>query len=139
MYVGLAAIFAVLASLLVLPTPAGWLARRRLATALRGCGELAWRCCDLASGDVGADGRLAAASGVPSPRMSIDAGLFPQVYPLHMLSARLGTACQDALQLAGAARWEVDAYRPTHLLPYRPFWLLAVLARSLLSATSQLL
>lgn len=71
--------------------------------------------------------------------MSIDSGLFPHIFPLHMLSAQLGTACQDALQLAAAARWEWDAYRPTHLLPYRPVWLLAVLARSLLSATSQLL
>lgn len=139
MFVWLAGIFASVASLLVTPTPAGWLARRLLATALRGCRELAWRCCDVASGDVGADGRLAAASGVSSPGMSIDSGLRPHTYPLHMLSAQLGTACQEALVLAAVARWEVDVWRPTHLLPYRPFWLLAVLARSLLSATSQLL
>lgn len=39
---------------------------------------------------------------------------------------------QAALTHTQAARWEVDTYRPTRILPYLPFVELCVLARSLL-------
>lgn len=176
MYVGFAALFSLLASELVAPTPAGWLARRELAAALRGCGQLVWTACDIASREVGPDGRLTAASGKQSGQLSIDSGLLAEVWPLHAKSSALGTSCQvgvwrravhavgrhrmclsvlacmhgvdqcshrqtatvstpclqSAMAHIAAARWEVDLYRPTHLLPFLAFWQLGVLARSLL-------
>lgn len=193
MYVGFAALFSLLASEFVAPTPAGWLARRELATVLRGCGQLVWTACDIASGEVGRSGRLAAASGKQSEQLSIDSGLFDKVWPLHAQSSALGTRIQvgqqahNCLQGAGlpchcgkwkhsrigcsgglaahatmsapclwtearkyaspcvqsamthiaTARWEVDVYRPTHLLPYVTSWQRGVLARSLLRCAAK--
>jgi len=98
MYVGFAALFSLLASEFVAPTPAGWLARRELATVLRGCGQLVWTACDIASGEVGRSGRLAAASGKQSEQLSIDSGLFDKVWPLHAQSSALGTRIQVGQQ-----------------------------------------
>ena len=39
---------------------------------------------------------------------------------------------QAALSHVSAARFELDVYRPTHILPFIAFYDLAVLARSLL-------
>lgn len=41
-------------------------------------------------------------------------------------------APQAARAHTAAARWEVDTFRPTHVLPFTPFMELCVLARSLL-------
>lgn len=101
MYVGFAALFSLLASEFVAPTPSGWLARRELATALRGCGQLLWAACRLASGEVGPGGRLAAASGKQSDHLSIDSGLLAEVWPLHMKSSALGTSCQVLYKCGG--------------------------------------
>lgn len=114
MYVGFAALFSLLASEFVAPTPSGWLARRELATALRGCGQLLWAACSIASGELGPGGRLAAASGKQSDQLSIDSGLLAEVWPLHMQSSALGTSCQvldecggmrDACCCAGSSWW----------------------------------
>ncbi|KAL4432408.1 hypothetical protein ABPG77_001707 [Micractinium sp. CCAP 211/92] len=137
MYVGLAACFALLASQLVMPTPSGLLARLSLGAALRSIGELAWAAVDLASGEVGRAGRLALASG--RQEGGLDTGLLPVVMPLHHRSAAAGTLCTAAQTHTAAARWEVDCFRPTHVLPFTPFMELCVLARSLLSTATMLL
>lgn len=51
-----------------------------------------------------------------------------------------GTPCmQAAYAHISAARWEVDLYRPTHLLPIRPLATLTMLSRAVLSTATLLL
>ncbi|KAL4430699.1 hypothetical protein ABPG75_005955 [Micractinium tetrahymenae] len=137
MFVGLAGCFATAASQFVTPTPSGLLARLSLGAALRAIGELVWAAADVASGDVGHSGRLALASG--KQQGGFDTGLLPIIMPLHHRSAAAGTSCHAASAHTAAARWEVDTFRPTHVLPVTPFVELCVLARSLLSSATMLL
>lgn len=74
-----------------LPCPAGLLARLSLGAALRSTGELLLAAADVASGEVGNDGRLALASGVQQG--GLDTGLHPVIMPLHYKSAAAGTSC----------------------------------------------
>ena len=142
----------------------------QLAAALRGSGNVMQRATEIACGDVKPGGMLAAASREQQGDMSIDAGLFPLIWPLHQASSKAGTSCQvgmaagvnlcgataaaggtvlldkcsacdagsalallqAALAHVAAARLELDVYRPTHILPFVPFYKLAVLSRSLL-------
>ena len=130
MYVGFAGLFSLLASQLVLPTPAGMLARGQLATALRGSGELLWRACDIATGPLGADGRLKAATGRQAENLSMDAGLAERVMPLHNLAAGLGSATQVGGGTCGhvAARsQETGTVREEEL----PGWRLSIWAGAL--------
>lgn len=48
----------------------------------------------------------------------------------------LAALAQAATTFVSSARWEVDVYRKTHLLPFVPFFKLSVLARSLLRQVS---
>lgn len=130
MYVGFAGLFSLLASQLVLPTPAGMLARGQLAAALRGSGELLWRACDIATGPLGADGRLKAATGRQAENLSMDAGLAERVMPLHNLAAGLGSATQVGGGTCGhvAARsQETGTVREEEL----PGWRLSIWAGAL--------
>lgn len=46
---------------------------------------------------------------------------------------------QAAREHSSSARLELDLYRPTHVLAFRPFWKASLLARSLLSAVTVML
>jgi hypothetical protein len=70
------------------------LARMQLAAALRGSGNVMQEAIEIASGDVKPGGMLAAASGEQQGDMSVDAGLFPLIWPLHQASSKAGTFCQ---------------------------------------------
>ena len=118
---------------------AGMLARLSLAESLRASGELMCSTIDAVSGEVGPAGRLAAATGKLTSKMSVDAGMYSVVLPMHQLSPRRYISCllrlPACLQLAMAhsdsARWEVDVYRPTYIFPHLPFMQLGVIARSM--------
>ena len=73
---------------------AGMLARLSLAESLRASGELMCSTIDAVSGEVGPAGRLAAATGKLTPKMSVDAGMYSVVLPMHQLSVAAGLACQ---------------------------------------------
>ena len=70
------------------------LARMQLAAALRGSGNVMQSATEIACGDVKPGGMLAAASREQQGDMSIDAGLFPLIWPLHQASSKAGTSCQ---------------------------------------------
>ncbi|KFM28786.1 hypothetical protein F751_6307 [Auxenochlorella protothecoides] len=122
---------------LIAPTPAGLLARMALANGLRATAGVLADILDLTLEKLNEEGKLAAASGTgDSGALNIDSGLYPRVISIHMASYNSGKRITAAREHSSSARLELDLYRPTHVLAFRPFWKASLLARSLLSAVT---
>ncbi|KAL6775961.1 hypothetical protein ACKKBG_A19255 [Auxenochlorella protothecoides x Auxenochlorella symbiontica] len=125
---------------LIAPTPAGLLARMALANGLRATAGVLADILDLTLEKLNEEGKLAAASGTgDSGALNIDSGLYPRVISIHMASYNSGKRITAAREHSSSARLELDLYRPTHVLAFRPFWKASLLARSLLSAVTVML
>lgn len=76
--------------------------------------------------------RLASSNALPVMQISIPS-------PLCRDPSPAAHAVQQAYHHIGAARWEVDVFRPTHYIPARPFATVAMLCRAGLSSAALLL
>ncbi|GAB4814515.1 hypothetical protein N2152v2_001561 [Parachlorella kessleri] len=138
-FIGVGAVVTVAVSTFVLPVPAGYVVRKKLAKAIRLEGALLSSVVALMTDELDEKtGLLKKASGEASIATGVDSGLEPHVLPVHNMSMGASQSLQTALNHLRASRLEWDAYRSMHLFPATTYENLLILARTLLSPAMML-